>query len=523
MGSLGARPLPGTSGSNSPFWSPDSKSIAFFADGKLKRLDLAGGSPQVLCDAAALVFSLGGAWGPSGDILFSGVDGIHRVPASGGAPVLLTTVDAARHETVHSEPQFLEGGKAFLYFVASTDANTRGVYAATLDRPRERTRILATDFKAMYAAARPGSDGTLFWLRENILIAQAFDTDHLRLTGKPATVAEDILVGGGDGRAAFWVSDAGVLVWRSRASLGTSRIVWRSRDGKLMDGGAPEDQYGSIALSPDEKRIAMRRDRPDGTGDIWIFEPERNVTTRLRSDSSGNGTNFPLWSPDGHAIAFVSMRAGIPQIFRKDISGATPDQQVTANADARAIIGLDWTADGRYILIRYHASQGGIGVAAIPVAPDAAGNRKPVVIVDNVFNSFSAQVSPDGKWVAYDSNESGSGQIYLQAFPVPGGRWQISVKGGAHPTWKKDGTELYFDQPGTEAQIMAATIRASADRIEAGTPRALFSLTALPVDGSGRIWAPSRDGQRFLVIERVNLEQVNPVIVTRDWQGALGK
>jgi eukaryotic-like serine/threonine-protein kinase len=256
--SLSARSLPGTEGGRFPFWSPDSKSIAFFAGGKLKRVDITGGAPLVLCDAPiAGNGSVGGAWSRDGIILFGAPDGLHRVPASGGVPMLLTKANAAGQELGHGFPQFLPDGKRFLYFVQSGNSNTQGVYTASRDRPQDRVQILRTSSKTVYAPPVAGHSGYLLWLRERTLLAQRFDAGNLRLEGDPAPLAEDIALNGT--RPAFWTSGAGLLVYRAGGNSGKAKLVWIGRDGKRLGDAGPEDSYTSLRLSPDGSRATRSR------------------------------------------------------------------------------------------------------------------------------------------------------------------------------------------------------------------------------------------------------------------------
>jgi Tol biopolymer transport system component len=484
LDSLAARPLPGTENGNFPFWSPDSKSIAFFAGGKLKRVEIAGGTPLALCDEAAFSSilkasgngSVGGAWNPDGVILFGAADGLHRVSATGGAPALLTKTDAAQQETGHGYPQFLPDGKRFLYFVEGANPNTQGMYASSLDRPRERTLVVRTAAKAVYTSPMEGHPGTLVWLREQSLLAQRFDAANLRLEGDPAPLAEDISLN--EHRAAFWTSDAGLLTFRT-GGAGRSKPVWISRDGKRLGEAAAEDAYGALRLSPDGKRIAIGRRLGSvfANEDLWLFEFARNIWTRFTFDSKSDQS--PVWSPDGRQIAFISDRSGNYQIYRKDAGGAGQEEQLTSGSDGKYV--TDWSRDGRYLLYYEYGSKTGADLWALPLE----GERKPMLVVQTPFTEYRGRFSPDGRWVAYVSDESGQGQVYIQAFPgapsAPKGKWQVSSQGGIAPEWRGDGREIYFLQ--RDGKMMAANIRATAAGVEVETPRELFGTPAYFIPG----------------------------------------
>jgi serine/threonine protein kinase len=521
LDSLAARSLPGTEGGNFPFWSPDSKSIAFFASGKLKRVDITGGAPLVLCNAPpADGASVGGAWSRDGVILFGAPDGLHRVPASGGVPMLLTKADA--QESGHGYPQFLPDGKRFLYFVESRGSNTQGIYAGSLDRPQDRVQILRTSAKALYAPPVAGHSGYLLWLRDQTLLAQRFEAGNLRLEGDPAPLAEDVATNGQQ-RSAFWTSDAGLLVYRTGAggNPGKSKLVWIGRDGKRLGDAGPEDSYSFLRLSLDGKRVALGRRDPAGSDDIWLLEFGRSVFTRFTFDPKRGVV--PVWSPDGRQIAFRSNRSGVSQLYRKDSAGAGQEEQLTNGPNNK--FPSDWSRDGRYLLYWEDTPKTADDIMALPLE----GERKPIVVLQTPFHEIAGVFSPDGKWIAYQSDESGPDQIYVRAFSpaaaAAGGKWQVSNQGGNRPKWRGDGKELfYLAQSGRFAQstmMMAAGIRTTATSVETDKPRELFpisvGLTISPYD-------VTPDGQRFLVEElstTATRPGAVPLTVVTNWQAGL--
>jgi len=287
--------------------------------------------------------------------VFAGEDGLYRVPASGGVAARITQADAARHETAHGFPQFLPDGRRFLFYIQSADLGVQGVYAAALDRPQERSRILSTGHKALYSPPRGNHPGLLLWLRERALLAQPFDAGKLKLEGEAARVAENISITTASSnviapsRAAFWLSDAGVLAYHTVA-VAKRKLLWVGRDGKEIQEAAEEDAYGRIRLSPDGKRaIVARTDASDGKADLWLLDLGRGVRTRLTVD--GRETGFAVWSPDGRSIAFSSERSGVVQIYRKDAAGGGQEEQLT-DGEPNYVTG--WSRDGRYLFFTHN-------------------------------------------------------------------------------------------------------------------------------------------------------------------------
>jgi eukaryotic-like serine/threonine-protein kinase len=509
LDSLAARQLPGTEGANLPIWSPDSKSIAFFASGRLKRIDLVGGAPLVLCDATeAINASVSGTWNRDGVILFGGTDGLRRVSASGGSAVLITRADSSRQEAGLGYPQFLPDGKHFIYFVESGNANTQGVYSGSLDRPQEHVQILRTDAKALYTQPNTGRSGYLLWLREQTLLAQRFDAGKLRLEGDPAPVAEGVGVNNLR-RGAFWTSDSGLLVYRT-GGVGRRKLVWMNRDGKGIEQAGQPDFYGSVQLSPDAKKVAFGRIDPTGAVEnIWLLEFARSATSRLTFGQKQDST--PLWSPDGRQIVFHSNRGGVYQMYRKDSGGGRQEEQLTEGPMNK--FPSDWSRNGKYLLYDQVDPATGADLWALPLeAP-----RKPVLVLQTPFAEMRAQFSPDGKWIAYESNESGRSEIYVRAFPSSTGQWQISNQGGTSARWRGDGKELFYLSP--DGKMMAVGIRTSAASVEADPPRELFGAS---LSGLYFSYDITSDGRRFLLVEPPEAQGgIAPLTVVLNWQAGL--
>jgi eukaryotic-like serine/threonine-protein kinase len=510
-----ARPLPGTDGVGFPFWAPDSKSLAFFTGRSLKRIDLAGGPPLTLCDAPQ---PDGGSWSSEGVLLFASGRSLWRVPAAGGTPLKVLEPDAARDEIDLLYPQFLPDGKRFLYQVKSLNPNTKGIYADRLDHPGERRRLLATNYKAVYAAPRGGHPGTLFWLRELALMTQGFDAASLRLTGEPVALVDQIAVNRLS-HAAFWVSDAGIVAYRTGEF--NSRLTWINRDGKTLDEVVPVrgGRFDALTLSPDGKRVALARTDPDNDSDIWIYEFARKTMTRL---TYGAGpVDAPVWSPDGRQIAFSSGRSGTVQIFRRNADGSgVPDQLTDGPAEKYP---NDWSRDGRYLVYYQRSVPKVFEVWALPLE----GAPNPVPLLQAPFQQSTAAVSADGKWIAYEATESGKIEVYVRPFsidsPARGSKVQISNATGGWPRWRADGKEIFYHLFTSRPRLMAAAVRVGKGGLEAEAPVELFFFagTATP---TARLWDVAADGQRFLTTGQVGgLMTAQRLHVVVNWQARVNK
>jgi Tol biopolymer transport system component len=522
LDSLTARQLPGTEGGNFPTWSPDSRSLAFLSAGKLRRIEITGGAPLTLGDAEEAPVTPTGTWSRDGVILYGSRAGLQKVSASGGGAALLTKVDPAKKENGHGYPQFLPDGSRFLYYVDSGDPNVRGVYTSSLGKPGERQQILRTEAKAVYVPPRATFPGYLLWMQGQTLLAQRFDASSLKLEGDPVSVAEEVgLNPTNQMRAAFWASDAGLLAYFDRPALTKRPIVWIGRDGKQLGEANPEDSVYGLALAPGAERMAV--ERAEGASgkpnrDIWLREFARGVMTRLTFDPATDG--MPVWSPDGKLVAFVSARdGGVSQIYRKDASGAGPEERLTEGSNPKFV--LDWSKDGKYLLYREENPGTGRDLMALPLQ----GDKKPIPVVNTPFNESTGALSPDGRWVAYGSNDSGHYEIYVQAFPgagIPGpkGRWQISNGGAYDVKWKGDGKEIYWESQ--DGKVMAAAIQAGPQGIRAETPRALFSAEFRT--GGLHEFDVTPDGQRFLLIlDSAAAGNTERLTVVSNWQAALRK
>jgi Tol biopolymer transport system component len=506
LDSLEARVLPGTEEARFPFWSPDSAFIGFFAQGKLKRIALAGGPPQAICDAPR---GLGGTWNRDGVIVFTPDFGmpLYRVPAAGGGPAPVTKLAGS---VGHAWPQFLPRTDRFLYFGFGVGLGKReasGIYVCSLDE-KPPVHILAGS-AATYAPPDASSNtGYLLFLRERTLMAQSFDPERLRLRGDLVPLAEPVGTEVLGFLPAFSVSDGGVLAYSSGEEGANRELVWLDRTGKLIGSAGPPGEYSNFRLSPDEKRIVMDRSAPQSAPDIWVLDLLRGVTSRLTFDPATD--NLPIWSPDGQRVVFPSSRKGLFDLYIKAASGAG-QEELLIKLGTPTGWATDWSRDGRFILYQIPGVNTG---QDLWIAPQF-GDRKPFPYLQTQFNEQEGAFSPDGRWIAYVSDESGRDEIYVQAFPLSGEKHEISTGGGSEPYWKEDGRELFY--MAADRNLMAVPVTLGTT-ITPGTPKALFPVPASALRHS---YAVTADGQRFLVTRSAG--EMPPITVVLNWQAELKK
>ena len=492
-----SQPLLGTDYAQYPFWSPNSRAIGFFAGGKLQRIDVDGGSVRPLANAQA---GVGGTWNRDGTILFATSNGrpMSRIPETGGMPVDVTKVEAP--QTTHRFPQWLPDGRHFLYYVTGSP-DVRGIHVGQLDGSPGQ-RLLDTDTLAVYAA------GHLLFVHQGTLFAQAFDQERLQLTGERFRVAESVAfyarIAGELGLSA---STTGSIAFRTASGAVQRRIEWFDRSGKQIGSLGDDIEGFSPALSPDGRRVALYR-TTNGDQDIWWHELGREVGLRLTTDPSGD--NSPLWSRDGSRVLFSTNRTGIRSIFEKSITG-TGGETLFLQTDQN-VVPLDWSPDGT-LLYRSNDPKTNFDIWAMP-----AGDKKTFPVVRTSFDEREAQFSPDGKWIAYQSNQSGRFEIYVQPFPGPGTPLAISTNGGAQVRWRSDKELFYIALDG---QLMAVPVRLSSDgTIDRGTPDSLFftRIAGGPVQANDpHQYAVSRDGQRFLISTVTEVDN-SPITVILNWK-----
>ena len=499
-----ARLLAGTEGAGFPFWSPNSRSIAFFGQGKLQRIDLGDGSQQTICEVGD---TRGGAWGDNGQILF-GVwsSGIFQVAASGGTPTPLTTLNTARGEIFHYWPQILPGGRV-LYFVRSNKPEYSGAYVASLAKPGEQMQLLTTDTNALYA---PGLDekGYLLWLRGSTLVAQEFEIAQLRLSGDPHPIADPVARIAPSGHMQASLSATGNLLYSASNPL--DQLTWRDREGKPHEVLGDPGLSAFLRLSPDGRRVVMARANSSSGTDLWVLEVERGVASRF---TSRPGTNsYPVWSPDGRTILFAS---GPPfRMFRKETSGAGPEQPLTASPNPQ--FPMDWSRDGRFFLYEEEAADG--SQRSLWMLPTAPSDARPKLYLQTTFNQDMGRFSPDTRWVAFQCDESGRYEIYVDAFPEPRGKVRISTGGGMFPEWSTGGRELFYVS--ADSKLMSVSLSWGSGSVEPAAPRELFPVPVFDTDVSPYVAAA--DGQRFLVLE--TQERGAPTLTLLvNWQAMLKK
>ena len=500
LDSATAQPLPGTEDAGLPFWSPNSRWIAFVQGTKLKKIDIQGGPPIPITDLPAIF--RGGTWGPDDVILYSIDDNpILRVAASGGKAV---AVSASRNDRY---PWFLPDGRHFLYVTAQT--LDMPVQVGSLDEPAKPAKVVAqANSPAVYA------QGHLLYLRETTLMAQAFDAGRLETAGEAMPLAEGIPTFGALVRVGgFAVSPAGLLAFMNGFGAGQTQLRWKDRQGKLLgDFGERISVTGNIAISPDQKNVAVAF---GGPLDVWIYNAARALPTRLTFDIATD--REPVWSPDGKTIYFSSNRGrGNFNLYRKASNGTgTEELFLEDEADKTPVA---FSPDGRLLLYYRNDSKTQSDIWVLPVGPET-GNAKPQprVFLQTPFSELRAQFSPEGQWVVYQSNESGQNEIYVAPFPGPGGKRQISSGGGIKPRWRRDGKEIFYLTD--EGQLMAAEVLARNGTLEVGKLQKLFDGI---VTARGYLYDVSADGQKFLVADEGGAAS-RPLTLLQNWTALLRK
>ena len=480
-----ARALPGTDYPQDPFWSPDSKSLGFFAGGKLKRLDIAGGSPKDLADAPQ---SIGGSWSDENTIIFCpGNRNLFRIPAEGGIPTQVTHLEAPG-QTSHRHPWFMPGGHHFLYF--ATGPEGRGIYVDSLDASKPR-RLLGTDTDGGPALT---SSGQLLFVRKKTLFVQDLDLDSLTLKGTARPLAEPVIAAGTS--AAVSASRAGTIVYRMGSDDAGRQLIWFDRSGKEIErvGSIDTDNVFLWSLSPDGRRVLVGR-TVQGNFDLWFMEARRGLLTKFTVDPSFDWA--AVWSPDGSRIAYRRDN----QLYVRAVASA-PGTETRLLASTSDDTPTDWSSDGRYLLFHRIDPKTGPDLWALPFDRDGRAGA-PIVVAQTATDEHFGKLSADGKWIAYQSNESGQAEIYVQPFPGPGPKVRVSTNGGIQALWKADGRELYY--LAADGRLMAAPVQfgSGGSTIELAAAVPLFWTHMWGAARSTNILYPqysvSRDGQRFLM------------------------
>jgi len=493
------------------FWSSDSRSVVFASAGKVKRIAIDGGPAQTLCDAPPVM--LGGSWNAAGTILMGSNSGpIMRVSAAGGSASPVTVVERSKGEMFHSDPLFLPDGTHFLYFRHSSKPGEEGVYVASLEaKPAQQSlkRIVATDYSPAYAPPLGnGSNGQLLFLREGTLLAQPFDQKRLELMGEAVPVAQRI--GVSVSRGFYSVSTNGVLAYREVGGPGF-QIGWYDREGRTVRQALEDVDVVDIALSPDGSRIAYSREVEDGKRQIWILDTARRTSTRF--SFAPESVRAPVWSPDGKYIAFST--TATHRMYMKEASGGG-DAELLREADGATIMN-DWSRDGRFLL--FTLAKNSYDIWALS-NPSGGGERKAFPVADTEFSELHGQISPDSRWVAYDSTETGKPDVFVQPFP-PGegraGKWVVSSGGGLQPRWRADGREIFY--LGADRSLMAVDIQTST-ALQAGLPHRLFSIPGVTVADTVFKYDVTRDGKTFVMVSASPAAMSMPMTVVLNWQSA---
>jgi Tol biopolymer transport system component len=499
--------LPGTEGASLPFWSPDSRFVAFWAASTLRKIDVTGGGPVTLCDLTGFNWYDGGTWNRQGVILISVIDpdwaaGLYRLSDKGGAPVPALPFDKSRHEKLQWYPHFLPDGRHFVYLSIERDAGKGSISLGSLDSSQSRS-LIATESNVTYA-----SPGYLVYGRpgQETLFAQPFDLKKLQVTGEAIEILDSVAHAPDNPVSLFSTSDDGVLVYASPC-WPKYQLAWHGRSGLSEHSVGDPVMFAHLALSPDEKHVAMSCPTPPlGNNDIWILDLLSGVFSRVTTHPDGDAV--PVWSPDGHELIFSSMRTGELRLFRKIVGGGDEEVLLNSASDEFARktarqVAWQWRPDGSILF----SSSAGSDSAAFYLWPKAQG-RKPTLLLKTEFAKVSPRVSQDGKWVAYQSNASGRMEIYLARFPSFMDKRQVSNDGGSNPRWRQDGKELFYLS--SDSKIMSVPVISNGE-LETQAPKILFQTPMLQGE-----YCVTGDGKRFLIGEPVE-QAAKPLTVVHNW------
>ena len=504
LDSVTASPLKNTDGADFPFWSPDGRSIGFFADGKLKRIEVAGGPAQPLADAPN---GRGGTWNRDGVIVFSPNSlTLSRVSATGGPAEEITTLDTSRGEASHRWPVFLPDGQRFLYLAQGSVEERRGLFVASLDKTL-RKFLIRTEDSGLYAAP-----GYLLFLRDSTLMAQRFRIEDLSFEGNPIELAAPVGVNGLE-RAQFDVSSS-TLVYRRGTFLGRSELVWFNRRGQRIGQIASTDDFRAVRISPDGRAVAFAvEDKRVGTPDVWIHDVATNSEKRFTFDPSTD--RDPVWSPDGSRLAVRSQRHERFNIYVRAVNGVGGEQLVYDSKENANI--HDWSRDGSFMLFTRVDPKDQNDRDIWVLRLDDTREQHP--LFEAPLIQEYPRFSRSGRLLSYQTNDSGRNKVFVVPYPISGDKWEISPDGGFQPIWRADGSELFYIAP--DNTIMGVEVRAKETSVEFGTPRRLFQapLVVLPARQPSWIWDVAPDGQKFALI--LGIDDDAPVTLVTNWQAGL--
>ncbi len=482
LNALTGQILTGTEGGVFPFWSPDGRTIGFFANGQLKTVDASGGPVHYLCPAPQ---PRGGTWSKDGVIVFapSPYTGLFRVEATGGTSVPLTKLVTSRHEDSHRWPQFLPDGRHLLYLARTSERVSSEIRVASLDSV-EPVTILRADGNPVYVPS-----GFLLYPRANILVAQPFDADHLRTSGEAVTITDPVSLNGNVDYASFTASANGLLAYVRLTEEGFSELLWLDRSGKSLGKVGEPALYFCPRLSPDGRKLAVAIADPhnQANSEIWIYDLVRNSRSRLTFSAATTRNSMPVWSPDGSQISFSSDRSGqSAQIYEKAVGGMDPERVIAPGESYR--YPSTWSPDGRY-LIGVQQSARGTEFLVLPML----GTQQPMEFLPGApaLSRFSfPQISPDGRWLAYSSYETGSQELYISSFPSGAGKWQVSTGPSTEAHWRHDRKELFYSR--SDGTMMSAEISEQNGSPVVGRVRELFQTHRRP-SPSGHLTYPQMD------------------------------
>jgi Tol biopolymer transport system component len=498
---VAARAIAGTEGASQPFWSPDSRSIGFHADGTLKRVALESGAIQSLCAVRTMA---GATWSPRGVILFSQLNALGRVADTGGTPVLLPRPPGHQADVVYIWPQFLPDGERYLFRIVRGPRSGQGLFAGALDS-QTSTRVLDTTVNVVSA------DTSLLFVRAGTLVAQPFDMKALRTTGEPVAVADQVMANLGElSGPSFSVSRNGVLAYRAPHAFPTT-LTWFDRSGRSLETLSAPAGCRNPEISPDGRRVAVECPEPGTSSrDLWVLGALAGRPVRLTTEAADDSD--PVWSADGRWVVFSKSTDSGRDLYRRPSSGAGRDEPMLRTA--RTKYPNSWSRDGRVILFTSREEDTGWDIWLLP----RGGEAEPIVSTPAV--EIEPQLSPDGRWLAYTSDESGRMEVYVRPFRAAGGAWLISTAGGSDPRWRHDGSELYYLS--LDRALMAASIKAPgrAGHLDASVPKVLFQTrTSGPLGLGVRFnYAVAPGGQRFLITTDVPEASPTPITVVLNWE-----
>lgn len=510
--SVDGRALPGTERvAGFPFWSPDSRSIGFQAEGKLKRLDLADGTVRELADLPSDIRGFDGTWNRDGKIIyFMGGSGLLQINASGGKPSPVPGYEP-RPDAIDRWPKFLPDGKHFVFLSTNSEQSKSEVYVGSTENP-ERKFLFEADSNAIYAPSPDGGSGHILYTRGEALLAQAFDPNSQQLTGEPIRVADRIRRNF-NSRGFFSVSDNGNLIYDANSGVEESRqFTWFDRKGIAIGTVGQAAPLLNLELSPDERSLAVAR-RPLGitTSELVLLDTLRGATSRL--GTTPGDTPQPVWSPDGKYLIWNDFSEGKFRLVKRLASGVG-DLEILLESPIR-VFPTSWSPDGRFVL--YQAADN-VSKRDIWVLP-LDGDRRPYLFFKSPQEDWDAFFSPSGKFVVYSSDESGKNEVFVQTFPASAERWPVSNNGGMSPRWVKNGNEIIYQQ--LDGKLMSVSVK-TGDKFEAGVPQPLFDVTLARVP-RGDDYAVSNDGQRFLFISRGTEAVTLPITVVLNWNAGLDR